>query len=97
VLTGDVPSPANPPQACRFHTRCPKAQEICSTEEPILEPKGTGSTSACHFPLTREEADRLLGRAEMAELPDVEPPLPEEEAALDGGQRDKSHDEPELD
>jgi peptide/nickel transport system ATP-binding protein/oligopeptide transport system ATP-binding protein len=97
VLTGDVPSPANPPRACRFHTRCPKAQEICSTEEPVLEDKGTGSTTACHFPLTREEADHLLGRAEMAELPEVEPPLPEEEAALDGGQRDKSHDEPELD
>jgi peptide/nickel transport system ATP-binding protein/oligopeptide transport system ATP-binding protein len=97
VLTGDVPSPANPPQACRFHTRCPKAQEICSTEEPVLEDKGTGSTTACHFPLTRAEADLLLGRAEMAELPEVEPPLPEEEAALDGGRRDKSHDEPELD
>ncbi len=58
LLTGDVPSPANPPSACRFHTRCPKAQERCSTEEPLLEekdPAHPGLLTACHFPLTREE------------------------------------------
>ncbi len=55
LLSGDVPSPANPPSACRFHTRCPKAQELCSTEEPLLVDKGTGSLAACHFPLTEEE------------------------------------------
>jgi peptide/nickel transport system ATP-binding protein/oligopeptide transport system ATP-binding protein len=55
LLTGDVPSPANPPQACRFHTRCPKAQEVCSIEEPLLEDKGSGTHAACHFPLTEEE------------------------------------------
>jgi oligopeptide transport system ATP-binding protein len=52
VLTGDVPSPANPPVACRFHTRCWKAQEICSVEEPLLiaRPDGESShDSACHF------------------------------------------------
>jgi oligopeptide transport system ATP-binding protein len=52
VLTGDVPSPANPPVACRFHTRCWKAQEICSVEEPrlIKRPDGESShDSACHF------------------------------------------------
>jgi len=55
LLSGDVPSPANPPRACRFHTRCPKAQELCSVEEPLLEDKGTGTKAACHYPLTREE------------------------------------------
>jgi oligopeptide/dipeptide ABC transporter ATP-binding protein len=55
LLSGDVPSPAHPPTACRFHTRCPKAQELCSIEEPMLEDKGTGTTARCHFPLTREE------------------------------------------
>jgi oligopeptide/dipeptide ABC transporter ATP-binding protein len=55
LLSGDVPSPANPPQACRFHTRCPKAQERCSVEDPPLQEKGSGTEAACHFPLTREE------------------------------------------
>jgi oligopeptide/dipeptide ABC transporter ATP-binding protein len=55
TLGGDVPSPANPPTACRFHTRCPKAQELCSVEEPLLQDKGTGTEAACHFPLTPEE------------------------------------------
>jgi oligopeptide transport system ATP-binding protein len=52
VLIGDVPSPANPPAACRFHTRCWKAQEICSIEEPLLVERPDGESahdSACHF------------------------------------------------
>jgi len=52
VLSGDVPSPANPPSGCRFHTRCWKAQEICSVEEPALIDRPDGRSahrSACHF------------------------------------------------
>jgi oligopeptide/dipeptide ABC transporter ATP-binding protein len=59
LLSGDVPSPANPPQACRFHTRCPKAQSLCSQEEPQLEDKGSGTRTACHFPLSREEVAQI--------------------------------------
>jgi peptide/nickel transport system ATP-binding protein/oligopeptide transport system ATP-binding protein len=59
LLSGDVPSPANPPRACRFHTRCPKAQSLCSQEEPQLEDKGSGTRVACHFPLSREEVAQI--------------------------------------
>ncbi len=55
VLQGDVPSPTNPPPACRFHTRCPKIQPVCREEAPALTPKDGGSLAACHFPLTDDE------------------------------------------
>ena len=49
VLTGDIPSPVNPPSGCRFHTRCPVAFERCSIEEPPLREYAPGHVAACHW------------------------------------------------
>ena len=49
VLKGDVPSPQDPPSACRFHTRCWKAEEICEREKPALTVRCDEHPAACHF------------------------------------------------
>ena len=68
VLEGDLPSPANPPAACRFHTRCPYATEICSEVEPELVNYGGDHWAACHHPLHRENPEAV-----SAVLAEVEP------------------------
>jgi oligopeptide transport system ATP-binding protein len=49
LLTGDVPSPLNPPSGCRFHTRCPKAMPQCKVEEPMWKEVGSQHYAACHL------------------------------------------------
>ncbi|MEG6520531.1 ABC transporter ATP-binding protein [Desulfotomaculum sp. 1211_IL3151] len=48
ILTGDVPSPANPPSGCKFHTRCPECMDICKTRQPVLRPLTEKHLVACH-------------------------------------------------
>jgi len=49
ILSGDVPSPVNPPSGCRFHTRCPYKDDLCVTQEPTLKELGPDHFVACHF------------------------------------------------
>ncbi len=63
ILTGDVPSPVNPPSGCRFHPRCPWAQDRCATEEPELTDVGGGHFVSCHFWQDIEAAGGVLPMA----------------------------------
>jgi oligopeptide/dipeptide ABC transporter ATP-binding protein len=64
VLTGDVPSPVNPPPGCTFHTRCPRVQDYCKENVPGLEPQGESKNggadthrASCFFPV--EEGQKI--------------------------------------
>jgi len=58
VLTGDVPSPINPPSGCHFHTRCPYAEPRCKLEDPPLQLVAAGQWVACHL---RQPAAAVMG------------------------------------
>jgi oligopeptide/dipeptide ABC transporter ATP-binding protein len=55
-IQGELPSPIFPPSGCRFRTRCPRAQQLCAEQEPLLRSFGPTQQAACHFPLREPEA-----------------------------------------
>ncbi len=55
-IRGELPSPILPPSGCRFRTRCPRAQDLCSVQEPPLRRFGPTQEAACHFPLHEPES-----------------------------------------
>jgi oligopeptide/dipeptide ABC transporter ATP-binding protein len=57
VVTGEPPSPVNPPSGCVFHTRCPRARERCREEIPQLTEYASGHAAACHYPLSVDQAE----------------------------------------
>jgi oligopeptide/dipeptide ABC transporter ATP-binding protein len=86
VLVGDIPSPTNPPDGCRFHTRCPKAQPDCTRTDPALEPVFDDSSEhkvACLHPLALGE-DLSLAKPQIEDSEIFSTPIPGDTSSIGG-------------
>jgi len=69
VVEGEPPNPINPPSGCRFHTRCPRATDLCRAVEPQLTEYANGHVAACHHPLNVTPAEvRAARRSPLSPL-----------------------------
>ncbi len=78
ILEGDVPSPINPPDACHFHTRCPRATDVCSDVEPALRSYRKAHIAACYHPIDIPDS-----KVEGAPIVEESPASAEPAAAAD--------------
>ena len=88
VVGGEPPSPINPPSGCVFHTRCPRAQDLCKVEVPRLSEYANGHLAACHFPLhvTAAEASASTRSPDSPEVAgDTTPVVADDAAAAPSG------------
>jgi oligopeptide/dipeptide ABC transporter ATP-binding protein len=69
VSSGEPPSPLNPPSGCRFRTRCPRAQDLCAVQRPLLRDIGPNHQVACHFPEPVDEAPTTRAEAGQPQPP----------------------------
>ncbi|MCR5739147.1 MAG: dipeptide ABC transporter ATP-binding protein [Lachnospiraceae bacterium] len=89
VLQGSIPSPANPPSGCKFHTRCEKCMEICKTVSPEMREVEPGHFCACH--LYDADADKKAVAADAGKK-DAAPDADKKTVATDAGKEDADPD-----
>ena len=82
ALSGELPSPIDPPQGCHFHPRCPRATEICKTTQPPLWRYADGASAACHHPFETSAADIAAGHRSDASPRAASDLAPEPDAAV---------------